>query len=266
MALPGTPGQRISDLCNGRHIPQKELARKIGISPSQLSRIVSGETKTVSSDILIGIAKEFRVSTDYILGLSTVSIQKSYDISELGLSEGAVRGLVTGMVDVEILNRLLEHKNFPRLISLIQIYFQDTAARGVMARNKVIEMATASLADLMKDRPEYRAEARQDIQFMNAQKLGEHEAEIEKIKNMFLSILRDIKKDMDSGKQPGEAVTAAMFQTMRSAAMEQRQELHTIDDVTALVAEQLEKVMPLDEETNEQFQQLIKKMIEQAGK
>ena len=89
MALPGTPGQRISDLCNGNHITQKELAEKIGVSASQLSRIVSGETRTVSSDILIGVAKEFKVSTDYILGLSTVSVRKSYDISELGLSEGA---------------------------------------------------------------------------------------------------------------------------------------------------------------------------------
>src|SRR5699024_11649880 len=88
MALPGTPGQRISDLCNGNHITQKELAEKIGVSASQLSRIVSGETRTVSSDILIGVAKEFKVSTDYILGLSTVSVRKSYDISELGLSEG----------------------------------------------------------------------------------------------------------------------------------------------------------------------------------
>lgn len=227
-----------------------ELAKKIGISPSQLSRIVSGETKTVISDILIGIAKEFRVSTDYILGLS----------------EGAVRRLVTGMIDVEILNRLLEHKNFPRLISLIQIYFQDTAARGVMARNQVIEIATASLADLMKDRPEYRTEARQDIQFMNVQKLGEHEAEIEKIKNVFMSILRDIKGDIDNGEPLEEPVTAVMFQNIQNAAQEQKQELHTIDDVTALVAEQIEKVMSLDEETNEQFQQLLKKMIEQAGK
>ncbi|WP_252755726.1 helix-turn-helix domain-containing protein [Phocaeicola vulgatus] len=48
MALPGTPGQRISDLCNGNHITQKELAEKIGVSASQLSRIVSGETRTVS--------------------------------------------------------------------------------------------------------------------------------------------------------------------------------------------------------------------------
>ena len=57
-------------------------------------------TISVSSDILIGVAKEFKVSTDYILGLSTVSVRKSYDISELGLSEGAVRGLVTGAVGV----------------------------------------------------------------------------------------------------------------------------------------------------------------------
>ena len=139
MALPGTPGQRISDLCNGNHITQKQLAKKIGVSASQLSRIVSGETKTVSSDILIGVAKEFKVSTDYILGLSTLSVRKSYDISELGLSEGAVRGLVTGTVDVQILNRLLEHRNFPKLMDLIRIYFQDTAAKGIMARNQLIE-------------------------------------------------------------------------------------------------------------------------------
>ena len=37
MALPGTPGQRISDLCNGNKIKQKELAEKIGVSASQLS-------------------------------------------------------------------------------------------------------------------------------------------------------------------------------------------------------------------------------------
>ena len=89
MALPGTPGQRISDLCNGNHISQKQLAEKIGVSASQLSRIVSGETKTVSSDILIGVAKKFKVSTDYILGLSTLSVRKSYDISELGIVRGS---------------------------------------------------------------------------------------------------------------------------------------------------------------------------------
>ena len=237
MALPGTPGQRISDLCNGNHITQKELAEKIGVSASQLSRIVSGETRTVSSDILIGVAKEFKVSTDYILGLSTVSVRKSYDISELGLSEGAVRGLVTGAVDVH------------------------TAAKGITARNQLIEIATASLSDLMKEHPEHRAEAKQDLQLLNAQKMGEHEAEIEKIKNVFLAILRDIKKDIDNGEQPGEAVTAAMFQAMRDALAEQKQNPLSIDDVAAMVAGQIGQLTPMDEETADLFKQLAKKMM-----
>ena len=250
MALPGTPGQRISDLCNGNHITQKELAEKIGVSASQLSRIVSGETRTVSSDILMGVAKEFKVSTDYILGLSTVSVRKSYDISELGLSEGAVRGLVTG----------------PKLIDLIRIYFQDTAAKGITARNQLIEIATASLSNLMKEHPEHRAEAKQDLQLLNAQKMGEHEAEIEKIKNVFLAILRDIKKDIDNGEQPGEAVTAAMFQAMRDALAEQKQKPLSIDDVMAMIAGQIGQLAPMDKETVEMFQQFAKKVIEQAGK
>ena len=86
--------------------------------------------KNGQSDILMGVEQEFKVSTDYILDMPTVSVCKSYDISELGLSDGVVRGLVTGAVDVQILNRLLEHRNFPKLIDLIRIYFQDTAQRG----------------------------------------------------------------------------------------------------------------------------------------
>ena len=123
----------------------------------------------------------------------------------------------------------------------------------------------ASLSDLMKEHPEHRAEARQDLQFVNTQKMGEHEAEIEKIKNIFLAILRDIKKDMDSGEQPGEAVTATMFQTMQDTLAGRKQEPLSMDDVTAMIAGQIGKLLPMDEETTKQFQVLAKKMMEQAG-
>ena len=125
---------------------------------------------------------------------------------------------------------------------------------------------TASLSDLMKEHPEHRAEAKQDLQLLNAQKMGEHEAEIEKIKNVFLAILRDIKKDIDNGEQPGEAVTAAMFQAMRDALAEQKQKPLSIDDVTAMIAGQIGQLAPMDEETADLFQRLVKKMIEQAEK
>ena len=263
--LEGHPGDRIGDLRTNLGMTKKELSQKTGIDASQITRIENGSLKTISSDYLIKLAKELKTSTDYILGLTTVSVPKSYDISELGLSNEAVKGLVTDAIDVEILNRLLEHKNFPRLMHLIRIYFQDTAARGIMARNQLIEMATASLSDLMKEHPEHRAEAKQDLQLLNAQRLGEHEAEIEKIKNVFLTILRDIKKNIDNGEQPGVAATAAMLQTMRDTLEGQQQEPPSMDDVAAMIAGQIGQFVPMDEETTEQFRQLAKKMIGQAG-
>ena len=230
-----------------------------------MSRIVSGETKTVSSDILIAVAKEFKVSTDYILGLSEVSFRKNYDISELGLSEGAVKGLVTGAVDVEILNRLLEHKSFPKLTNLIRIYFKDTAARGIMARNQIINMATASLSDFIKDHPDKRAKVREDLQFMSAQKLGEHVADIEKIKSIFLAILRDIKNDIDNGTQPTEAAAAAMIRGIQDELRQRDPATLTQEDVTEIVANQLGMVAPMNEETMEQFKALLTGMMNQQG-
>lgn len=265
MYLPGTVGERITDLRSLKGWNQKELATRIELAPSQLSRIENGETKNISGDILVKLAKEFRVSTDYILGLTTVSVPKSYDISELGLSEGAVKGLVTGAVDVAILNRLMEHKSFSRLISLIRIYFQDTAARGIMARNQVIDMVTSSIGDLMKSNPEYRSEAIQDMQFLTAQRIGAHEAEIEKIKNVFLAILRDIKNDIDSGKQPEDTATADMIQKIKAALPDKPQEQITADDVAAVVTSQVGQAIAMDEETAGAFQNLVKQMLEQAG-
>ncbi|HBG8870578.1 TPA: XRE family transcriptional regulator, partial [Clostridioides difficile] len=40
----------------------------------------------------------------------------------------------------------------------------------------------------------------------------------------------------------------------------------SIDDVTAMIAGQIGQLAPMDKETADLFQQLAKKMIEQAGK
>ena len=61
-------------------------------------------------------------------------------------------------------------------------------------------------------------------------------------------------------------MTAAMFQTMQETMKDHQQEPLSMDDVTAMIAEQIGKLLPMDEETTEQFQQLAKKMIEQAEK
>ena len=81
MAERETPGQRIRNLREAAFITQKDFAERIGVAPSQLSRIESGETKTISSDILIAIATEFDVSTDYLLGLSAFQKPRNVDVA-----------------------------------------------------------------------------------------------------------------------------------------------------------------------------------------
>ena len=57
-----------SKKCKG--MGQNEIAEKIGISPSVLSKLCSGNSKAPSADTVLAIAKYFNVSTDWLLGLS----------------------------------------------------------------------------------------------------------------------------------------------------------------------------------------------------
>ncbi len=91
----------------------------------------------------------FHVSTDYLLGIPQITTPKSYDISELGISEEDVKRLITERIDIDILNRLLEHDHFPRLCIMIRNFFDDTIAEGVMVRNQVIDFAVDQLTDLL---------------------------------------------------------------------------------------------------------------------
>ena len=66
--LPGDTRQRIQDLIKNRKITQAELAEKVGLSSSTLSRYLQGRTPNLSDDFIIRIAKYFDVSTDFLHG------------------------------------------------------------------------------------------------------------------------------------------------------------------------------------------------------
>ena len=86
-----TIGYRIAELRKDRGLSQKEVADRIHVSSSQISRIESGNTVDVNNDILISLAQLFHVSTDYLLGLTKIQEPRNYDISQLQLSEKAVK-------------------------------------------------------------------------------------------------------------------------------------------------------------------------------
>ena len=60
--LPGDTRQRIQDLIKNRKITQAELAERVGLSNSALSRYLQGGTKNLGDGFIIRIAKYFDVS------------------------------------------------------------------------------------------------------------------------------------------------------------------------------------------------------------
>ena len=59
--------RRIIDLRERNNMTQVELAKKINLSKSKMSKIESGDRR-VTSDELAAFAEVFGVSTDYLLG------------------------------------------------------------------------------------------------------------------------------------------------------------------------------------------------------
>ena len=259
-------GMRITQLREERDWKKTELARRLGISHSQVSRIESGETGTLSSDILIRLAEVFDVSADYLLGLTDVRTKKNLDVAQMNISEDAAIQLASGKLDLEMLSRLLEHKEFAKVLFLMRAYLDNSLEIGNMARNEMIDFMTDMADEWSMSRPKKQQEVQKDMLQLSAQKLCTHEAELEKIKNLFMKILRDVKK-MDHRELPKQTMTASMLNAFREKirAKWRRREKIEKEDVIFIVLEKLNERIPMDDTSRSLFAQLMLRMMNAAA-
>ena len=117
------------------------------------SAVLSPARRTkLSDENIIRIARAFNVSTDFILGVTTVPDRKNYEINELGLSAQAARNLYTGKVNTQVVNRLLESPRFGELTYILEQYFNDTIAAGYATQNKLYTtLATLTRSTIKTD-------------------------------------------------------------------------------------------------------------------
>lgn len=258
--------QRLSDLRNGTGKSQQEVADELNIQASVLSRIERGETKAVSHDLVIKFAEYYNVSTDYLLCISDIRIRRNVELEELGLTNKALLQLLQGNVNGDILSRLLEHRYFPQLLDTINSYFTEEHNSGFANRNAVIDMGTASLRELIKENPDCKIETQHGIREINAQKITGTEADIEKIKSIFLVILKDIKKEFDI---PFSDVSSEELQkqlaNMRKQALFQKKKNPKFNEtnMAKLVMNMFQNMgMDLDEYEQELFQKMMVHMFQ----
>ena len=201
--LPGNIRQRLLDLMKHNNVSQTELARKIGCNDSLLSRFLSEKTDKLGDENIIRIARAFNVSTDFLLGVTTVPDRKNYEIDELGLSAQAARNLYTGKANAQVVNYLLESPRFLELTYILEQYFNDTVAAGYAAQNQLY----TTLSSLMRKSAKTKAAA-QAANEINRLKTPVYQADLATIESQFMLAVKEVKKEIGNDFAAIRAMTA----------------------------------------------------------
>ena len=212
--LPGNIRQRLLDLMKHNNVSQTELARKIGCNDSLLSRFLSKKTDKLGDENIIRIARAFNVSTDFLLGVTTVPDRKNYEIDELGLSAQAARNLYTGKANAQVVNYLLESPRFLELTYILEQYFNDTVAAGYAAQNQLY----ATLSSLTRKSAKTKAAA-QAANEINRLKTPVYQADLATIENQFMLAVKEVKKEIGNDFAAIRSMTAEEAERMFSEIM-----------------------------------------------
>lgn len=212
--LSGKIRDRMKDLRKEKNITIAELARQVGCNETTLSRFERGETDKISDKIIIEMAKHFEVSTDFLLGEADIPDRVNYDIAELGLSAVAARNLYSRRINTDILNRMLESPRFPNLTQLIAQYFSDAYAANIAARNQMLDMTRKYMSNYAKGKPELERGLPDASAAVRQTKIDPHEMDLERIRNAFMVMLREIKRDIDEKTPVGAPATKKIVENV----------------------------------------------------
>ena len=188
-------------------------------------------------------------------------MRKNVDLGELGLSNQALFQILSGKVNSQILSMMIESKNFPRFLDYAQTYFEDANAPAFQSRNAMIDFGIDTLKDYVREIPEARREASHDINRMTAEKITSTEASMTKLRDIMMSILKDMKKAYDS--KPTDIDTSQLTEMMNIMFEQEIRKVRpvTAEDMSNIVVNYLAQT-GLDEKA----QKLLKKLCLQMFK
>lgn len=264
--LTGNIHEKIGDLRIERGLTKKQLSEDLGIPASQLTRIENENIKSIGHDLIIKLADYFNVSTDYLLGRTSVRFCKNVELSELGLSNKALAVLLLGRANMELLSRMIENKCFLLLMDYAEAYFKGSHEEGFLTRNEMIDMVVTDISEYMQSHPETEKEGKKDIRHLKAEKVTGAEADLEKLNSIFIKIMKDVKKQYGEKEDDisAEEIREQIRMMHRKALTEnqlQKLDEKTMADITA----QMITPLGLDEENTQAFKDLVENILKASS-
>lgn len=139
--------ERIRDLRQEKKLTLEQLADATGLSKSALGSYESNETKDISHYAIIQLAKFYGVTTDYLLG---VSEQKTAEGTSMcpNPENAEICGYLSGKkLNRRLLQELISHEDFPRLLADIEIYIDNIAGMQIKNLNAWIDVVRQELIE-----------------------------------------------------------------------------------------------------------------------
>lgn len=197
--LQGTLQQRMRELREARDYSQAKVAGILGIDKASYGRMENGTTRTVNSEVLIGLANLYDVSTDYLLGISDVPQKTYYDLKALGLSVEAAGSLLTKNANQEVVDALLRNENFLEATRLMATYFSEIAVIAFATGNSVYDFSYDLATEFInRGRIPKNSETNALRARIKAKRAKAEPMELNNIRKYFMAAVDEIKKETGS--------------------------------------------------------------------
>ena len=131
--------ERLKDLRVERGLTLEQLSAETGISKSALGKYEADDFKDISPFSMVGLAKFYGVSTDYLLGLTEQKNHPNTELNALHLGDDAIEVLRTGKFNHRLLSELICHEDFQRFMLDTEIYVDRIADMRANDMNAVLE-------------------------------------------------------------------------------------------------------------------------------
>ncbi len=139
--------EKLKDLRNERNLKLADVEKQTGIVSSTISRYETDENQHIPYQELVKMAKFYKVSMDYLCGMTNHRNLRNTPIDELEITDEAVSFLKSKKANNRLVSELLAHEDFPQHISAMEVYIDGKISDQVANMNAVFKFAEQILKE-----------------------------------------------------------------------------------------------------------------------
>ncbi len=278
VTIPGSCTERLVEMRYRRKLTQQDLSKELQkkgygyFDVSTISRVESGKTTRINTELIEALARYYDVTADYLLGLTDIPDKKNYELSELGLSYEAAVSLIRKDTDPRGLNLFLRCEGFQNLCDMAASYFSAESKEVY----DDLRMVFPVLTDLPDDAENFgytlsesdRRKLRADLAILKEPERWQKEAIIKQFEVVTEELAENMKERPDPEQISHESneMKLQLKKEILKRKRQLKQRMISEEDMAAIMARIAAGKMRLHDDEKQLFEQLYLTMIRNRSK